>query len=877
MFAYFFRTKFNLNNLSAAIETEGSGGTEFERLVQSYLHQRHYTSSRQAFFNLVYSMFNIGFVALPIVAKCLGMPLFVGIILVLSVATAYTSVITVKIANEYDLRTMEDLAEFAFGAKGFYFTCYFQMIFSICLICITLNTWCDIMLDIVSYSQNATWNNNIALSDLQLRVIFVFVGSLLVFPLSFRVKAIASLKWISFCVVILLLIAICSLFIVLGVDTNIDVFDLSDEQNQEVVLIKPYWWIFPVILTFVFSYIHKIFLVYGGIRQRSPKKWKTVVFRSHILVTITFIVFGIVGYLSVLLNTSPDDLYAKSNYFTLFPDDLDHQVAADTFRGIIAFCLLMTVPLESLVVVNSITRLYRRYFPIDGDNSCMGCMKQNLCCCLTPGYYDEDEDEEDGVEEGEEEGAEPLKPHGRNTSDDSSIPSMNDTGDTSRDLLLAATETPSHVDHSDTVVHEKESSTVHSLDLPSEPAIESSRQSLVSQTGQNSASYQLSAQSSRHLSDSDYQQHILLEATTASPTLRQRSQDSQSSQQSKLHSVGTEETITPHHSVAHDDTSLTAVDRIMAAVYKRPKSAALKNHPENDAFQWRTLASPVRQNKAKLRGNYSLSTQESFLSFFGLPTASTNSSSGAIVSETGRSRGMSSQSGAAPGLKAPLLRGQGAGSSSGALGSSVLGASNTNANASENEARAYVSRMRFLSEASNGNRSGNSSFRSLLRSPVNISHMDSTHGLRRPDSRAITNGTQQVEDEDENNEDEDFTRSLSMGYIMNRRVPCFSIERITVACLWVFSISTSLLYYLIGMGFMMIVPLSSAVVLFIIPGHVYFKLGLTSDYQSIPALFSLVNNKLRMFVVIILGYSLAIANIGISIYAFMVKGRVVVI
>jgi hypothetical protein len=38
-----------------------------------------------------------------------------------------------------------------------------------------------------------------------------------------------------------------------------------------------------------------------------------------------------------------------------------------------------------------------------------------------------------------------------------------------------------------------------------------------------------------------------------------------------------------------------------------------------------------------------------------------------------------------------------------------------------------------------------------------------------------------------------------------------------------------------------------------------------------------VNNKLRMMVVMILGYSLAIANIGISIYAFLVKGRVIVI
>lgn len=864
MFAYFFRTKFNLNNLSAAIETEGPGGSDFERLVQSYLHQRHYTSSRQAFFNLVFSMINIGIVGLPIVAKCLGIPLFVGIIIILSVATAYTSVITVKIANEYDLRTMEDLAEVAFGAKGFYFTCYFQLIFSLCLICITLNTWSDIMLDIISYSQNASWNNNIALSELQLRVIFVFVGSLLVFPLCFRVKAIASLKWISFCVVSLLLTAMCSLFIVLGVDTNIDVFDLSEDQNKEVVLIKPYWWIFPVILTFVFSYIHKVFLVYGGIRQRSPKKWKTVVFRSHILVTLTFIIFGIVGYLSVLMDTSPDDLYAKSNYFTLFPDNLDHQVVADTFRGIIAFCLLMTVPMESLVVVNSTSRLYRRYFPVVGDRSCAGCIRRSVCCCLFREEGEEDEYDEES----------PLKAQGRRTSGDSSIPSVGDAREAARQQLVDAASVSTFPPTSDpTLLDDGGDEATQSPDVLGQPSAESSRLSQVSKIVQD-GSHRLSVQSSRHYS-ADYQQHVLLEAT-AGPA-RQGSRDSQSRR-----SIGTEDTITPHPSIAHDDTSLTAVDRIMAATYIRPKSAALKNHPENDAMQWRAL--PARQQKAKLLGNYSMSTHESFLSFFGLPTSSTNSSSAAVVSESGLSRGLSTHSGAASSsLQAPLL-GRGM-ASSGAIANSNVSA-NGNANADEDEARAYVSRMRFLSDASHGNRSGNSSFRSLLRPPVNISHMDSTHGLRHhpgsssdPSAPRDTDGT--GDDEEAGigigAEETDLTRSLSMGYVMNRPVPCLSVERVTVAILWVFSISTSLLYYLIGMGFMMLVPLSSVVVLFIIPSHVYFKLGLSSDYQSIPTLFSMVNNKLRMVIIMGLGYALAIANIGISIYAFLVKGRVVVI
>ncbi len=104
---------------------------EFEQLVQDYMHDAHYTSTKQAAFNVMYGIINAGSVLLPFAADCSGILLYCfGIILAASVS-GYTSVMLVKMAHDKEVRRYEDLGELAFGKKGYYSIAFLQVIFPI--------------------------------------------------------------------------------------------------------------------------------------------------------------------------------------------------------------------------------------------------------------------------------------------------------------------------------------------------------------------------------------------------------------------------------------------------------------------------------------------------------------------------------------------------------------------------------------------------------------------------------------------------------------------------------------------------------------------------------------------------------------------------
>ena len=95
----------------------------------------NYTSVNQASFNLTYSMINVGLVGIPYVAYQAGLPIFMISILLCVIFSIYTTTMVLEMANDVNVRTLEDLAEKAFGPRGFFITCIAQIIFSLLLIC----------------------------------------------------------------------------------------------------------------------------------------------------------------------------------------------------------------------------------------------------------------------------------------------------------------------------------------------------------------------------------------------------------------------------------------------------------------------------------------------------------------------------------------------------------------------------------------------------------------------------------------------------------------------------------------------------------------------------------------------------------------------
>jgi hypothetical protein len=110
--------------------------SHFEELVQTYMHDVHYTTITQTALNLAYSMINVGIVGLPFCAYEAGIPLFVGCVLLFTALSAYISSLLVEMAEDERVRSLEALSEKAFGARGYFVTCLIQLIFSFTIICV---------------------------------------------------------------------------------------------------------------------------------------------------------------------------------------------------------------------------------------------------------------------------------------------------------------------------------------------------------------------------------------------------------------------------------------------------------------------------------------------------------------------------------------------------------------------------------------------------------------------------------------------------------------------------------------------------------------------------------------------------------------------
>lgn len=187
---------------------------EFENLVNTLMHDRDYISVNNAALNIAYTIINAGLIAIPFTAYNAGIPLFVAVVLIMSIISYYVAVMVIDMANYKKVRTLEDLAEVCGGGRFFLLVCGFQVLFSFSMMCVTLNVWADVMSDVFT-------TNSITgpLSDLiATRRGQVAVGAVIVLPLCIFKKSMISLRWTAYLTVSA--VAFCLLSVVVAYFAN---------------------------------------------------------------------------------------------------------------------------------------------------------------------------------------------------------------------------------------------------------------------------------------------------------------------------------------------------------------------------------------------------------------------------------------------------------------------------------------------------------------------------------------------------------------------------------------------------------------------------------------------------------------------------------
>lgn len=413
---------------------------ELEYLTQAYVKDSQYQSRKQAIGQMIYSILNACFIALPYACYEIGIPAFVFIIVLLACVSAYTSTMVIAIASEqsqaskwqhtganYDYltehetrearnsiasrtslgatdyertgsvvsqtsgntpagsrrpslsssimnnldndlpRTLEELSERAYGYTGYVIVSLVTLLLSTNLMMMSIGVWSEVQASIGhNYLHDTSlWHHaHESTSHIASRVCIwllttrsggVFTGSGILLPIILSSSTLVSLDWTSYTMILLIVTAICT--VIAATINNLDE-NSSSIQNENVDIAgtistpKTYWYHVCFVMMFTFAATQKSFVLYNSLRRRTLKRWKYVVNRSYSAITLLYLVFGVLGYISHLSKQS------KLNYLLIF--DGENDILFDVLRGFMALCLLLTFPTDCLTAAMTIRRLVRK-------------------------------------------------------------------------------------------------------------------------------------------------------------------------------------------------------------------------------------------------------------------------------------------------------------------------------------------------------------------------------------------------------------------------------------------------------------------------------------------------------------------------------------
>jgi amino acid permease len=180
------------NSYGSERSTSQEHDEEFEMLVNAYMHDRDLITVNQAAMSISYTIINAGLIALPYTAFNAGIPLFIAIVIAMTIVSCYVAVMVINMANQMKVRTLEDLAEKCGGPNFFIWVSAFQVLFSFTMMCVTLSVWADVMSEVFS-------KNDIHMRPfghlLTTRHGQVLIGGAIILPLCIFKRSMISLRW----------------------------------------------------------------------------------------------------------------------------------------------------------------------------------------------------------------------------------------------------------------------------------------------------------------------------------------------------------------------------------------------------------------------------------------------------------------------------------------------------------------------------------------------------------------------------------------------------------------------------------------------------------------------------------------------------------
>lgn len=323
---------------------------EFELLVNAYLKDLHHLSLSQAALNIAYATVNVCIVALPFIAQEAGIALFVPAMTIAALVSAYTSIMVICMASQQRVRTLEDLAERAFGPRGFFAVSVFQILFSVSLMCVTLQVWADITRDsLSSLGANQIYNRGGHRA-------MVLLGAVSVLPLCLFKKSLSSLRWTSYLTVFAVLSALLAVVATYISDSTHTDSGTHTESVEDVFRPKSLWYTIAFLSSFVFSSNQKVLTIYSSLRRRSTQRWQTAVTRSLCGVLLLYLLFAIAGYFA---KSRQHVVLDSFNFFA--GEEGEKSIVFNPARILVAVSLLLTIPVDCLVATTTWRRLRTKY------------------------------------------------------------------------------------------------------------------------------------------------------------------------------------------------------------------------------------------------------------------------------------------------------------------------------------------------------------------------------------------------------------------------------------------------------------------------------------------------------------------------------------
>lgn len=318
--------------------------------------------------NLVNSIVGAGIIGIPYAFRESGLLVGVFLLILVSYLTDKSLRMIVELASFHPLlksrnvHTYEDLMAYPYGVIGSRFILLGMFILAYGAMVAYLLIIKDTIPTILGLSHGIN-------GGVERELIMVVTTLIIILPLALQ-RDMASLSFTSF-----LSVSADAVLVIFVANVSPIKETVAEAGGMAQVLkndsVNPTLFVGLGILSTAMACQHSAFIVSGSLENKTSTRWSTVTFRSLTLAAIMCLILGICGYLGFLGDTQGDIL----NNFDA------SSVQANTARGLLAFTMFFTYPMESFVARHVVVKLLFNG-DMDGPIKEDGMTFAPMCCGL---------------------------------------------------------------------------------------------------------------------------------------------------------------------------------------------------------------------------------------------------------------------------------------------------------------------------------------------------------------------------------------------------------------------------------------------------------------------------------------------------------------